>query len=163
RVAAANRGDFPKVPTVRVVVEAAQRQPVNWRYTIEKPADDWFKPAFDDSAWKEGPAGFGTQGTPGTTVRTEWKTADIWIRRTFDLPEEPTAALHLLIHHDEDAEVYLNGVLAAKVAGYVTEYEEVPIAPEARKVLKKGKSTIAVHCKQTRGGQYIDVGFVEVK
>ena len=78
------------------------------------PPDGWEKPGFDDAAWKEGPGGFGEKSTPGTTVRTEWKTPDIWLRRTFELPSGKHEGLHLAIHHDEDAEVYLNGVLACQ-------------------------------------------------
>jgi hypothetical protein len=164
RVAAANRGDFSKVPVTQVVVPTAREAAdLTWRYTIEKPAAGWFKPDFDDSGWKEGVAGFGTEGTPGATVRTEWKTDGIWLRRTFTLPEGRLIAPALRLHHDEDAEVYLNGVLAAKVGGYVTEYEEVAIRPEALATLKPGPNRWAVSCKQTGGGQYIDVGIVDVK
>jgi hypothetical protein len=69
----------------------------------------------------------------------------------------------LLLHHDEDAEVYVNGFLGARVKGYVTDYDEVVLTPEAVKALHPGKNTLAVHCRQTRGGQYIDVGLVEIK
>jgi hypothetical protein len=163
RVAAVNKGDVSRVPQVRVVVPTSQEKGQTWRYTEEKPADDWFKPDFDDSGWKEGPGGFGTRGTPGAVVRTEWKTSDIWIRREFTLPQGDFTKLYLLLHHDEDAEVYLNGVLAAKVPGYITDYEEVAISKEALAALKPGTNRLAVHCRQTTGGQYIDVGLVEVK
>jgi hypothetical protein len=160
RAAAANRGDFSRLPKAVVVVPTSQEKGLTWRYTFEKPGPDWFKSDFDDQAWKEGPGGFGTVGTPGAVVRTEWKTDDIWIRREVTLPDRLGSELALSLHHDEDAEVYLNGVLAAKVAGFITDYEEVPISPEARAALKPGKNVVAVHCHQTTGGQYIDVGII---
>jgi len=160
QVAAANQG---KVPKRKVVVPAAQQKPIAWRYTFERPPGGWQQPDFDDSSWKEGPAGFGEKTTPGAVVRTEWKTPEIWIRRQFELPEVSTENLLLLIHHDEDAEVYINGVLAARTTQFTTGYETIPIAPAALQTLKReGKHTFAVHCKQTKGGQYIDVGLVEV-
>src|SRR5207302_609003 len=128
--------------TVRVLVPTSQEKGLPWRYTLDKPAAGWFQPDFDDSAWKQGPGGFGTKGTPGAVVRTEWKTADIWLRRDVTLPEGRFASPYLFLHHDEDAEIYLNGVLAAKLTGYVTDYQEVPIRRQAR--LKPGKNHIAV-------------------
>ena len=132
----------------QAVVPAASEQPATWRYTTAKPADGWFKPDFDAKDWKEGPSGFGTRGTPGGEVRTEWKTPDIWLRRDFTLPDRQLGELFLLIHHDEDAEIYLTGVLAAKLSGYLTRYEEAPIAASAAKTLQAGKNTIAIHCHQ---------------
>jgi hypothetical protein len=163
RAAAANRGDFSRMAKVRVVVPTSREKGIAWHYTFDKPPDGWEKPGFDDKGWKEGPGGFGTEGTPGAVVRTTWNTADIWIRREFMLPEIKTDNLWLSLHHDEDAEIYFNGVLAAKVSGFVTDYGEVSIRPDALAALKAGKNTIAVHCHQTTGGQYIDVGLVEVK
>ncbi len=163
RIAAVNKGDVSRIPEIREVVPTSQKKGLPWHYTFEKPADDWFKPEFKDAAWKEGLGGFGTKGTPGAVARTEWKTDNIWIRREFTLPEGSFSNLHLFVHHDEDAEIYLNGVLAAKVAGFITDYEEVSISEEARATLKSGKNWIAIHCKQTTGGEYIDAGLIEIK
>jgi len=145
----------------REVVPTAETEPATWRYTLKPPPGEWTKPGYDDSGWKEGESGFGEKHCPGATVRTEWLTKEIWLRRdvTLDLP--PKGELFLLMHHDEDAEVFINGVLAATLKGYVTEYVEVPILPAARAALKQGKNLIAVHCRQTVGGQSIDVGLVE--
>ncbi|MBI5396234.1 MAG: DUF1793 domain-containing protein, partial [Verrucomicrobia bacterium] len=160
---AANFAPMPEAPIVRTVVPNAREDAnITWRYTTQKPAEAWSKPGFDDAAWQKGKAGFGTRGTPGARVRTEWKTADIWLRREFELPASATGELRLSLHHDEDAEVFINGVLAAQAAGYVNDYEEVPLLPAARAALKPGKNLIAIHCHQTKGGQYVDVGVVEV-
>ena len=113
---------------------------------------------FDVSAWKEGPAGFGTKGTPNVTPRTVWKSGDIWIRREVTLPDVRGRELQLRLYHDDDAEVYLNGVLAGKFAGYGTKYEVAEIAEPAAAAIRTGKNVIAVHCHQVRGGQYIDAG-----
>ena len=67
------------------------------------------------------------------------------------------------MHHDDDAEVYLNGELAAKVRGYTSQYEPFSIHPEAARSLHPGKNIIAIHCHQYSGGQYIDAGMVDVQ
>jgi len=161
RAAAANRGDFSALPQATVVVPTSQEKAQQWRYTENKPTEGWFNVGFNDANWREAPGGFGTNGTPGAVVRTQWKTDNIWIRREFSLPDSALVDPHLLLHHDEDAEIYLNGVLAAKVAGYTTDYEEVTISPAARAVLKPGRNLMAIHCKQTTGGQYIDAGIID--
>ncbi|MCL2625031.1 MAG: hypothetical protein FWD31_15325, partial [Planctomycetaceae bacterium] len=151
-------------PTVKELVPTSQKVAQAWKYTTDKPADDWMKPEFDDSAWESGPGGFGTEGTPGAVVRTVWNTDNIWIRRSFELGNAVTNTeqLFLNIHHDEDADVYINGVLAAKLPGFVASYGQAAISAEARATLKPGKNTIAVKVLQTRGGQYIDVGIESV-
>jgi hypothetical protein len=160
---AANWAPLPKAPETISVVPTSEAEQIRWRYTTDTPASGWFQPGFDASSWREGPGGFGTEGTPGAVVRTEWKTSDIWLRREFVLPQRKWSEPQLRMHHDEDAEVYLDGVLAAKVNGYTTDYDFVPINPRARAVLTKGKHLLAVHCVQTTGGQFIDVGLSDTK
>ncbi len=140
------------------LIPTSREAPQLWRYTTEKPAERWQQPGFDDSSWKEAPGGFGEPTTPGTKVRTLWKTPDIWLRRTFELSDAKPDGLALLIHHDEDAEIYLNGVLVASVKGYLTDYALVPLDERAATTIKVGKNTLAVHCHEIRGAQYIDVG-----
>lgn len=141
----------------------AQTQPIVWRYTTEKPSDNWHMPDFDDSAWNEGPAGFGTEGTPGAVVRTRWNTSDIWLRRVFHLDSVPQTDLAWLIHFDEDAVVSINGRPAGRFPRWVGNYTLYKLDPTALAALKPGRNVIAVHCHQTYGGQYIDVGMVPVE
>jgi hypothetical protein len=153
---------MPKPPVLKHVVPGAAADEVRWRHTSDKPAADWFRPGFDASAWKEGRAGFGARGTPGAIIGTEWTSSDIWLRREFQLPDCDLAKLALWLHHDEDAEVFLNGVPAASASGFSADYAECPISDQARSTLRPGVNVIAIHCRQSRGGQYIDAGLCEV-
>jgi len=160
---AKNWAPIPPSPKYVTVVPTSLKKPAQWRYTTSTPAEDWYNSNFDDSKWKKGPAGFGTYDTPGAKVRTLWNTPDIWIRRTFELPDPIPDKMVLHMHHDETATVYLNGILAAKVYGYSAYYDTTELLPESRKALQPGKNIIAIHCNQTRGGQYIDAGLDAVK
>ena len=126
-----NWAPLPVAPRVVSVVPTAQHEPVAWRYTVERPGADWYKPGFDDGGWKEGMAGFGTQGTPGAVVRTVWNTPDIWIRREFTMPAGEYPGLRFWAHHDEDVEIYVDGIPAASAPGYISDYDELPISPAA--------------------------------
>ena len=163
RTVAVNRGDVSRIPVPRTIVPTSQESGQPWRYSTDKPSGTWQAATFDDSAWKAGPGVLGTATTPGANVRTTWNTPDVWARRTFDLPPVNPAHLLLSVLHDEDAEIYINGALAATVKGHTGSYDELPIAPEARAALKPGKNVIAVHCHQTVGGQSIDAGLIELK
>ena len=50
--------------------------------------------------------------------------------------------------------------LAVQAPGYITSYEELDPAPAAMSALLSGTNILAVHCHQTKGGQYIDAGIV---
>ena len=124
---------------VRTVVPTSEETPQNWRYTFAKPADGWFEVEFDDSGWRQGLGGFGTEATPGTVVRTTWNTPDIWLRRDFDISEVPER-IALRIHYDEDARVYINGVPVAHLDGYSAHYVSLDLDENGREALRSGKN-----------------------
>ena len=146
-------------PVVRNFLPTSQSSPQPWSYTFTKPADDWFKGM--PTSFQSGKGGFGTAGTPGAVIGTTWDTPDIWLWRSFTM-SAPLINPHWRIHHDEDAEIYLNGVLVAKLGGYTAGYVRIPFDARALTALTSGVNTIAVHVHQTRGGQYIDLGIDEV-
>jgi GH35 family endo-1,4-beta-xylanase len=154
----------PAEEKLRTIVPTSQETAQPWLYTTDIPNYGWHLPEFDPSkpwrgiVWKEGPGGFGSGNTSGTN----WDTQNIWLRRAFELESADLHHPHLRISHDEHAEVYLNGHLAAKVAGVSTGYQLVPVSRMAREALRPGTNVISVHCHQTTGGQYIDVGLIDV-
>ena len=147
-------------PKMSVVVPAADTQSATWRYTTTKPATNWAKVAFDDATWSQGQSGFGTQGTPGARIGTVWNTPDIWLRREVEIPADKLKRVELWLHHDKDAQIYVNGVRATREQGYTSEYSNVTLSDDAKAALQPGKNLVAIHCHQTEGGQYIDAGFV---
>jgi hypothetical protein len=163
---AGNWAPLPEMPKLKltVVVPTAQTMLGQWRYTTKRQADNWTAPDFDDSAWSEGTASFGTDGTPGAIVHTVWNTDDIWLRREMTLPAKKFSNLQFYADHDEDVEIYVNGILALTESGFTTGYVPLEINLLALAQLKPGATVkVAVHCHQTTGGQNIDVGLVNVE
>ncbi len=150
---------LPAPRKISMVVPTEQR----WRYTTSKPGEGWTKADFDDSSWKQGRAGFGTN-PPNFIEHTRWTSDDIWLRREITVPEGDHPNLQFVAFHDEDVEIYVNGILAAQEGGFTTAYVPLEISKEARAAIKPGeKILVAVHCHQTEGGQGIDVGLADVK
>lgn len=158
RLAAAHAGRFPQEKTV---LATSREQPAEWHFTLAPPAEGWMGASFDDSQWRVGQGGFGTPETPGSAVRTRWDGKEIWLRREFTL-EGPAAHPMFVVHHDEDVEIYVNGILAAEAQGFTVDYGYLAPNAEGAAAMKAGKILLAVHCKQTGGGQYIDVGIVDL-
>jgi hypothetical protein len=141
------------------ILQNSLQKGIAWKYTTEAPSADWFKITFNETNWKSGQAGFGSSDI--STSRTAWTTSDIWIRQTFDIKEVSDKKLGIGIRHDEDAEIYINGVLCGSAAGYTGKYESLLTEKKVSEVLHTGKNTIAIHCHQTGGGQFIDAGLFE--
>jgi hypothetical protein len=160
---ARNWAPLPKRPEVVAIVPAADQTKATWRYATSRPPANWFATGFDDSTWLQGQSGFGTASTPGSRVGTVWSSRNIWLRREIELPAVDLKDLRLWLHHDEDTEVYINGVLALRTSGWTSQYEAFELTPAAKAALKPGKNLIAIHCRQNEGGQYVDLGFAALK
>ena len=161
-IANANALLYKPAPVVkRVLLNDARKAESVWKFTTEEPAANWMDSTYDDSSWDSGKAGFGKM-TEYIEPATAWTTPEIWIRKTFEFDGNLEGFLAATLFHDEDCDVYINGVKALSVTGYVTRYNVYDLAPEAAKALKAGKNVVAIHVKQTSGGQFIDFGLLEM-
>ena len=129
------------------------------RYTREVQQDGWQKPDFNDAAWREGTAAFGSPDL--SFVRTRWseENSDLYVRRTIDV----TAAdlqeeLMLIYSHDDVFELFINGTKVADTGETWREGIRLPLSDELKKLLHPGKNVIASHCHNTTGGAYTDFG-----
>jgi hypothetical protein len=155
---------LPLPPHVLTVVPASQRPGMIWKYTTDRPVSDWYAAGYDDSGWQEGPGIIGNGKPPhDSKMRTPWTSSDVWVRRQFTMPAGNFHNLQFLVYHDEDVQIYINGVLAATATEFNNEYETMDIGAAAKALLKPGAQiTLAAHCHQTEGGQGVDIGLVDV-
>lgn len=137
----------------------ARGEGATWRYATDIPAFGWTEAGFDDAGWPEGKGGFGTPDTRGSRMSTGWVSQEIYLRTRFTVAKGKYEGLLLSIHHDDEAEVYLNGHLIHQESGALGAYEQRYLSDEALSKLQEGENVIAVHCVNSGGGpQYIDVG-----
>ncbi|MCA9059469.1 MAG: DUF1793 domain-containing protein, partial [Planctomycetaceae bacterium] len=150
---------MPATPITKTLIPISRDSETRYRFTLTAPAENWFRSDYDDSDWQEAQGGLGTRQTPGAPVRSEWNTREIWVRRSVRLSAAAPSAAAIRIWHDEDATVYVNGKRVLELPGYTTDYEVYELPVDS---LQKGKNVIAVHCRQTTGGQFIDFGIDEL-
>ncbi len=122
-----------------------ERRPTSTRRAGRKAGPGSARIRRDSSSTRSGPP-----TTSGSAARSPFPRASI-------------RNLQFVAYHDEDVEIYVNGILAAEESGFTTSYVPLEISRRSRAVLKPGaKILVAVHCHQTAGGQGIDVGLADV-
>jgi hypothetical protein len=141
------------------IVAAGDEQMYDCRYLMETaPAENWTQPDFNDTNWQVGKAPFGDSRAKTGTI---WTGKDLWIRRKFTLASLPQGRLMLRIFHDDEAEVYLNGQRIAEQPGANGDYTMVTLPEDVKTKLKTGENILAMHCKNTGGGSWLDAGLSE--
>lgn len=143
------------VPMI-TVIQTGEEKPYEAKYTETDPGEGWTKENYDDSKWQTGTAPFGNIEGQSKTM---WKTENIWVRREFDLTDVDFNKLFLKLRHDDDVEVYINGVKTYSCDDcWVGKYTDYPIPDSVKIKLKKGKNILAMHCTNPRGNSWLDAG-----
>jgi hypothetical protein len=142
----------------KTVLAAGDEKPYTCKYNEIIPGDGWTTIGYDDSAWKTGTAPFSDDKTK---AQTRWTSRDIWVRRVFTYSKGEINKLYLKLHHDDDAEVYLNGEKINVSSGANGDLQYFPLDENAAGKLKEGENVLAMHCTNTGGGAWLDAGLAD--
>ncbi|HNT35741.1 MAG TPA: glycoside hydrolase family 2 TIM barrel-domain containing protein, partial [bacterium] len=135
-----------------------------WRYQMEtQPKEGWETVDYDDSSWQESKGGFGDKGGWESRTGTTWKGKDIWLRGQFEHDGSSFDRAVFVTHYDNATEIYVNGELIWEGEGWNDAYAPFEITDTLKRALKRGTNTIAVHCHQDTGGQFIDLAVLVTK
>jgi hypothetical protein len=165
---------FPEQPAIRMLVPTSRETPQEWWFTERQPAEGWNRPGAESNGWEKGKGVFGHKfhRNGSINIRTEWRSLNLWLVRTFELPKTPLERPILRIAYDDNATIYINGVKALSVKrGNNRTYQDIPLPAHAAKALKPGTNTIAIHADNQKslntrqpnielraGSQFIDAG-----
>ncbi|MGA2617294.1 MAG: sugar-binding domain-containing protein [Thermoguttaceae bacterium] len=126
-----------------------------WKYFTGNPANGWMDRDCDGGGWNSGLAPFGVYGD----ARTSWKTPEIYFRQTFQFDGHALKHGAVVIHHNDNTEVYVNGRKILAVRGS-KGYYMIVVTDDLKRALKKGDNTIAVHSHEGGQGQCIDLALL---
>ncbi|MGS2739075.1 glutaminase domain-containing protein [Sinomicrobium sp. M5D2P17] len=139
------------------ILPASDSEAYKVKSTEKNPGQGWERPGYNDSDWSVSSAPFGDNDQAGTS----WKSEDLWYRRIFDLAEVPSGEVLLKLRHDDNVEVYINGEPVYDCECWNNEFKYYDIPEKVRKKLKKKGNVLAIHIRNTAGGQWLDAGIVE--
>lgn len=148
------------VGPIRAGLQTADVRPQNWQYTLVNPGPRWADPTFDARTWRIGRSGFGTNTgrfAYGLKNNTQWRSTDIWMRKTVTLPADVRKAIVTWkFYHDDNIEIYVNGTREIFLNGWDTKYVTRMTQQSA---LHAGENVIAVHAHNEALPSGVDVGF----
>lgn len=134
-------------------------RPHSWKYFTCVAANtpkNFEKPAFDDTGWFTGQAGFGPDLKANKNHRTKWANAVLCARTTCDLGRSKPKALWFELDHDDGVRIWLNGELVVADDRYGTN-RSFFVTGKALDAWQRGDNVIVVKCSQIGGAQYLDV------
>lgn len=144
-------------PLAPLPLAPASAKAVEWRYATAKPLPGFERLGYDASAMSSGAAPFGGAGTR-SAFATPWESSELWLRHEFELAAPLPALLAVELCVDDQAEVYLNGVLAARRTTFSGgQFVALPVRPAALAALRPGINVIAVHVTNTGGAAFFDL------
>lgn len=146
-----------EVPVYDQILPTAEDKTYKAKIALEEPLKGWETPSFDDSTWESAEAPYGD----ANEVKTKWTTKDLWYRRQFDVNRLDFNELFLKMRHDDNVMVYINGIEIYSCECWNNEYQYYKISEEAVKSIKKSGNVLAIHIKNTAGGQQLDAGIVD--
>jgi len=147
-----------EAPRYETVLASAEEKSENVKYTETKPSGDWTNISYADADWKTGAAPFGDNMT---FAKTRWVSPDLWTRRVFPAQKNAPGELFLKINHDDNVEVYLNGVNIYSRKTWTGKYIYMAVSDSLLK--QEGNNVLAIHIANTAGGQWLDAGLVRKK
>ncbi|NNV54718.1 glutaminase family protein [Limnovirga soli] len=137
------------------ILAAADEKPYTCKFTEATPADGWMNTGFEDNKWKTTTAPFSDDKSYANTL---WLSTQLWMRRTFTLAAIPKQKLFLKLHHDDNVVVYLNGEKIYTCDCWNGKPEYFALDESVNSKLVIGKNVLAIYCKNTAGGAWLDVG-----
>ena len=150
---------------VKPILSTAQQHHYTWRYVTQPVTSrHWSDVDFNDTQWQQGEGAFahGLDNSWEGLTHTNWNTNQIYMRRWFklgDITPENLAKLRFMVFHDDDIEIFINGIWAATETGCNFNYSPLNISSEALASLKPGEwNLIAIAGKQGGGQQVMDLG-----
>ena len=129
-----------------------------WGWTDVQPAAGWNDTDYVDDTWTVGQSGFGSDDF-GSKIGTHWGNYEIWLRKKITLTH-PFSDYLLTYLHDDEVEIYINGVSVLQESGSGWDYKETSLK-SAQAGLVAGENVLAIHCTNSGGGpQAADAGLV---
>lgn len=142
------------------VVKTSEQGSWTGRYTVTEPAAGWQNPGFNDKAWKEGEAAFGTRENE-QTAKTQWSEEFIWVRRAVQLDNDLRGKnVYLEYSHDDDAIIYINGIKVVDTGNACKKNVLLKLSDEVVATLQPGENLIAGYAHNRGGNALLDFGLL---